>query len=221
MLKEGRKMVRVEFLVCTGTRTWRGRGESNPPGNQTCARNTNPRPHPQQKRESESFFRLISLWLRPSSSSTKPIGLSPRPSPRSYRPTPPPSITSPFDSHGRERATLHHYVFLCKELSLCFSFSVSERENFLQHSFPQNGKGGVFFFSQKQRFIFPQKRLRSGNVAAITLSWEASDIIFLCFFFLSRFYLSIKIFSTKKNLKQEFCVRCTNKIFYYQLRIQL
>jgi hypothetical protein len=31
------------------------------------------------------------------------------------------------------------------------------------------------------------------------LSWEASEIIFLCFFFLSRFYLSIKIFSTKKK----------------------
>lgn len=74
MLKEGRKMTRVEFLVCTGTRRRRrgGRGESNPPGNQNCATNTNPRPHPQQKRESESFFRLISFWLRPSSS-TKPI----------------------------------------------------------------------------------------------------------------------------------------------------
>ncbi len=76
MLKEGRKMARVEFLVCTGTRRrrrGRGRGESNPPGNQNCARNTNPRPHPQQKRECESFYRLISFWLRPSSSSTKPI----------------------------------------------------------------------------------------------------------------------------------------------------
>lgn len=96
--------------------------------------------------------------------------ISTRPSPRSYRPTPPPSIISPLDSPGRESATLHHYVFLCKELSLCFSFSVSERENFSQHSFQQNGKGGVFFFSQKQRFIFPRKRLRSDNAAAITLS---------------------------------------------------
>lgn len=130
--------------------------------------------------------------------------LSPRPSPRSYRPTPPPSITSPFDSHGGERATLHHYVFLCKELSLCFSFSVSERENFLQHNFLQNGKGGVFFFSQKQRFIFPRERVRSDSVAAIPLSCEASNIIFLCFFFLSRFYLSIKIFSTKKTLSRNF-----------------
>jgi len=68
MLKEGRKTARVEFLVCTGTSRKRrggggggGGGESNPPGNQNCARNTNPRPHPQQKRENESFFRLISF----------------------------------------------------------------------------------------------------------------------------------------------------------------
>jgi hypothetical protein len=53
------------------------------------------------------------------------------------------------------------------------------------------------------------------------LSWEASEIIFLCFFsWADSIYLS-RSSQQKKNLKQEFCVRCTNKIFYHQLRIQL
>jgi hypothetical protein len=83
--------------------------------------------------------------------------LSPRPSPRSYRPTRPPSITSPFDSHGRERATLHHYVFLCKELSLCFSFFVSERENFLQHSFSKTAKEECFSSRRNNDYISSKK----------------------------------------------------------------
>jgi hypothetical protein len=147
--------------------------------------------------------------------------ISPCPSPRSYRPTPPPSITSPFNSPGRERETLY--------ITTCF-FAKNFRFVSL---FPYlNGKishNTVFSKTAKEECVSSRRNnhlyfLAKDSEVIMQLQshcLEKHQTSFFSVFFLSRFYLSIKISSIKKNLKQEIFVRCTNKIFYHQLHIPL
>jgi hypothetical protein len=96
--------------------------------------------------------------------------LSPRPSPRSHRPTPPPSITSPFDSHGRERATLHHYGgFFAKNFHFVFLFPYLNGKISYNTVSAKRQRRSVLLLAETT-IIFPQKRLRRDNPAAITLS---------------------------------------------------
>lgn len=223
MLKEGRKMARVEFLVRTGTSRRRrrgGLGESNPPGNKNSARNTNLRPHPQQKRESKSFFRLISFWLRPSSSSTKPID---------FHLVRLRVLTDQLLLHPSHRCST---VMVEREplyTTTCF-FAKNFRFVFL---FPYlNGKisdNTVFGKTAKECFSCRRNNdlyfLKKDSEVIIQLQLhclEKHQTLFFSVFFLEQIlsiYLSRS--SQQKNLQQEFCVRCTNKMFYHQLRIQL